>query len=117
METKDIIVYHNPRCSKSRNMVDELAGRDIDFTVFEYLKEDLNVAMISDVLAKLQIEPIELMRKGESDFKEQIKGKELSNEQLIQKMVEFPKLIERPIVIRGEKAIIGRPLENINKLL
>lgn len=116
MEAK-IKVYHNPRCSKSRNAINELTERGVDFEVFEYLKEELSPELIKNVLAKLKMSATELLRKGEADYKEHVKNKDLSESQIIDLMVEFPKLIERPIVIKGENAIIARPLEKINTLI
>lgn len=117
METKNLVVFHNPRCSKSRNVVSELESRKEDFSVFEYLKEDLSIDLLEEVLGKLKMNPEDVLRRGEADYKAFVKGKNLSREELIQKMIDYPKLIERPIIIKGNRAVIGRPLENINDLL
>ena len=110
-------IYHNPRCAKSRNSYNLLKERDLEFETVEYLKTPLTKEELTDLLAKLDMPAKDLVRKGEAVFKEKFKGKELSEEQWIEAMVEFPKLIERPIVERGDKAVIGRPIENVIYLI
>ncbi len=110
-------IYHNPRCSKSRQGLSILNEAKVDFEIIEYLKTPPSKKEIKDLLSKLNMEPIQLIRKNESDWKENFKGKDLSNEQIIDAMVAFPKLIERPIVIHGNKAVIGRPPEIITSIL
>lgn len=112
-----IKLYHNNRCSKSRNSCNLLLEKGIEFETIEYLKTPLNKEDLTDLLTKLNIPAKELIRKGEADFKEHFKGKELSEEQWIEAMVKFPKLIERPIVVKGNKAVIGRPIEKVIDLL
>jgi len=109
-------VYHNPRCSKSRCAIAYLEEQNQTFEVVEYLKESLTEPEIKELLKKLDMNAEDLIRKGEPAFKENFKGKQLSENEWIRAMVEYPKLIERPIVVKGEKAIIARPLENINLL-
>lgn len=109
-------VYHNPRCSKSRNALSYLEEKDLSFEIVEYLKEPLSKEDIEDLLKMLGIPAKDLIRKNEAIFKEQFKGKELSEDEWINAMVEYPKLIERPIVVKGEKAVIARPTENIDQL-
>lgn len=111
-------IYHNPRCSKSRTTLDLLKGKvsESNISVVEYLKNTPSESEIRDVLAKLNISAKELIRVKEADFAE-FKGKDLSEDEFIKLMVERPKLIERPIVIHGDKAIIGRPPENVFKLV
>jgi len=110
-------IYHNPRCSKSRQGLSILNEAKVDFEIIEYLKTPLSKKEIKDLLSKLNMEPIQLIRKNETDWKENFKGKDLSNEQIIDAMVAFPKLIERPIVINGNRAVIGRPPEIITSIL
>lgn len=110
-------IYHNPRCSKSRDSYNLLTEKEIDFETIEYLKTPLTKEELTDVLAQLSIPAKDLIRKGEKDFKENFKGKELSEEQWIEAMLAFPKLIERPIVVKGDKAVIGRPLEKVIELI
>ena len=110
-------IYHNPRCSKSRqtlNIIKE-SGQDVD--IVEYLKTPPTVEELEEVLQKLNL-PVEyLIRTGEEIYKTEYKGKDLSDEEWIKALVEHPKMLERPIVIKDDKAILGRPPENVNKLL
>ena len=110
-------IYHNPRCSKSRDSFNLLTEKGIEFETVEYLKTPLTKEELKDLLVKLNIPAKDLVRKGEKDFKEKFKGKELSEEQWIDAMLQFPKLIERPIVVRGDKAVIGRPIEKVIDLI
>jgi len=110
-------IYHNTRCSKSRDSFNLLIEKGIDFETIEYLKTPLSKAEITDLLVKLGMPAKDLIRKSEAIFKEQYKGKELTEEQWIDAMVEHPKLIERPIVVKGNKAVIGRPIELVVELI
>lgn len=110
-------IYHNPRCSKSRQTLSLLIDNDVDPEIFEYLKTPPTKAELTEVIQMLGIKPFELIRKGEAIFKEKYKGKELSDEAWIEAMVENPKLIERPIVIDGNQARLGRPPELVLELL
>jgi arsenate reductase (glutaredoxin) len=105
--------YHNPRCSKSRQGLALLNSKKINYDVIEYLKTPLNKSELIDILDLLDINPMDLIRKGEAVFKEQIKGKNLNDEQIIELMIKEPKLIERPILVNDGKAVIGRPAENL----
>ena len=110
-------IYHNPRCSKSRqtlNIIKE-SGQDVD--IVEYLKTPPTVEELEEVLKKLNL-PVEyLIRTGEEIYKTEYKGKDLSDEEWIKALVEHPKMLERPIVVKDDQAILGRPPENVNKLL
>lgn len=88
----------------------------IEPTIVEYLKTPLTSSELEDLLVKLGMEPGDLMRKGEADYKEQVKGKTLSRSELVAKMIAFPKLIERPIFVKGDKAVVGRPGERLLEL-
>ncbi len=110
-------IYHNPRCSKSRQGLEILKNANVDFEIIEYLKHPISTAEISTILTKLHLKPIDLVRTNESIWKENFKGKDLSDADIIKAMVENPKLIERPIVINGDKAVIGRPPEKISSIL
>ncbi len=112
-----IKIYHNNRCSKSRCAIDLLNEKNVKYEVVEYLNDTPSFAEMKEIISLLKIHPIELIRKGEADFKDNFKGKELSDDQWIQAMIDFPKLIERPIVINGNKAVIGRPTERILTIL
>ena len=112
-----IKIYHNPRCSKSREGLTIVQESGKKFEIVEYLKETPTFEELSSILSLLEITPIELIRKNEAIWKEKYKGTELSSDELITAMIENPKLIERPIVINNGKAIIGRPPENIKQIL
>lgn len=113
----DIIVYHNPRCSKSRQALQFLDEKGLEYTVIEYLKSPLSEQELKMILKKLKVNAASIIRKGESVFKENFKGKDLTEEEYISAMVNFPKLIERPIVIKGNQAVIARPHDRIESLL
>jgi arsenate reductase (glutaredoxin) len=110
------IIFHNPRCSKSRQALELLKEKTSEVEVVEYLKTPPTAEELKGIVAKLGIQAQELIRKNEQIFKDHYKGKELSNEEWIAAMVEHPKLIERPIIIKGQKAVIGRPPENVGQL-
>jgi len=110
-------IYHNPRCSKSRDSFNLLIEKGLDFETIEYLKTPLTKKELKDLLSKLNIPAKDLIRKGEKIFKDNYKGKEMTENQWIEAMLEFPKLIERPIIVKGNKAVIGRPIEKVIDLL
>ena len=112
-----IKIYHNTRCSKSRAGLKILEESGQNFEVITYLNTPLTKEELGDILTILQISPLELVRKNEKIWKEQYKGKDLSEDQIIESMVQNPKLIERPIVIKGNQGVIGRPPENIKDLI
>lgn len=110
-------IFHNPRCRKSREGLQILEDSKKDFEVVLYLENPPSEKELKMIILKLGITPIELVRKGETDWKENFKGVDLSDDEIIKAMVAYPKLIERPIVISGDKAVIGRPPERIKDLL
>lgn len=110
-------IYHNSRCSKSRCTLDIINEKGEDVTIIEYLKTPLDKNKIKELLEKLKMPASDLIRKGEADFKENYKGKTLTESEWIDAMVKFPKLIERPIVVKGNKAVIGRPPEKVLELM
>lgn len=110
-------IYHNPRCRKSREALNLLQEQGVEPTIVEYLNTPLSKSELSDVISKLGIRPEELLRKGEAIFKSDFKGKDLSDEEWIDAMIEHPKLMERPIVVSGSKAVVGRPPEKVLELL
>lgn len=112
-----ITVYHNSRCSKSRCALEFLQEKNLDFEVIEYLKDVPTKTQLKTLIAQLGIKPQELIRTSEEEFKSHFKGKNLSDDEWIDAMVKFPKLIERPIVVKNGKAVIARPTERINELL
>lgn len=109
MADKDLTYYHNPRCSKSREGLALLQEKGVEPTVVKYLDEIPSESEFRQLLAKLDIPAVELVRKSESYFKEKLKGLTLTEDEWIQVMLENPKLIERPILVKGNKAIVGRP--------
>ena len=113
----EVKVYHNPRCTKSRNSLAYLDEKGVSYDVHLYLQDTLTNKEFKQILIKLGMKPQELLRKNEAIFKEQFKGKELTDDQWIEVMIEFPKLMERPIVVKGNRAVVGRPTEKINELL
>ncbi len=113
-----IRIFHNPRCSKSRQTLKLIRDAGIDPEVIEYLESPPSTRELGQILKKLGIEPRELMRKGEAIYKELgLAKRDLSRKEAIELLHEHPRLIERPIVIRGDRAVIGRPPENVLELL
>lgn len=112
-----IQIYHNPRCSKSRTCENFLSELKQPYEVIRYLDNPLSFSEIKSLLEKLAIPADELIRKSEKIWKENYKNLNLSQDETIQAMVDNPILIERPIIVNGNKAVIGRPLENIDKIL
>ena len=112
-----LTIYHNNRCSKSREGICFLENLKQPFEVINYLDNVPTFNELEAIIKKLNIKPIELVRIKEKDWTENFKGKTLSDKEIIEAMIQFPKLIERPIVINGEKAVIARPTDLINKVL
>mgnify|MGYP000412502748 FL=1 len=112
-----IKIYHNPRCKKSREGLAILEKSNKKFEIVRYLDDIPSAETLSEMIKLLEITPIQLIRKTESIWKEHFKGKELSDAKIIEAMISNPKLIERPIVINNNKAVIGRPPENIISIL
>lgn len=108
-----ITVYHNPRCGKSRECLTFLENAKHDYEVVKYLENPMNYNELSEIISKLNINPIELIRTKESIWIENYKNKNLSDTEIIQTMVDHPILMERPIAVYGKKATIVRPLETI----
>lgn len=109
-------IYHNPRCRKSRETLEMIREKGIEVEVVEYLKQPMTEFELKHVLDKLNIGAEQLIRKGENLYKEKYKGKNLSESQWIKAMAENPVLMERPIVVKENKAVLGRPPENVKKL-
>ncbi len=111
-------ILHNPRCSKSRQTLALLEENGLDFEVLEYLKTPPTQKQLKTILSLLGAEPRDIMRKGEAEYKESgLNDDTLSKAEQIKRMVAFPKVIERPIVFSQQKAIVGRPPENVLKLV
>jgi len=111
-------IYHNPRCSKSRAAMELLTEKGIEPQVVKYLDTPPDRETLLDLLKMLGLEPRELMRKGEQEYKDNnLSDESLTRDELIDAMLKYPRLIERPIVIKDGKAAIGRPIENIIEIL
>jgi arsenate reductase (glutaredoxin) len=109
-------IYHNPRCSKSRETLQLLQQHNVDIEVVEYLTQPLSAAQLTSLLAKLNVSAIDIMRTKEPEFKQQNLAN-ADDQQLLAALVDTPKLMERPIVVHGDLACIGRPPENVLTLL
>lgn len=113
-----VTIYHNPKCSKSRQALALLQERGIEPRVIEYLKTPPDAATLKSILKKLKLEPRALMRRKEAEYKtNRLDDASLSDDQLVAAMVSHPKLIERPIVLSGSKAALGRPPEAVLEIL
>ncbi len=113
-----ITIFHNPKCSKSRQTLALMVEKGISPNVVEYLKDVPTVEKLSEILMLLGLEPRQLMRLKEKEYGENnLADKDLTRDQLIQAMHDFPRLIERPIVLANGKAAIGRPPEDVLKIL
>lgn len=110
-------IYHNPRCSKSRQTLQLIKDANAEVEIVEYLNAIPSKEELKDILEKLNLNAVDILRKGEADYKENFKGKELNNDEWIDAMIKYPKLIERPIVVKGNKAVLGRPPENVLELI
>lgn len=115
--TSKAIIFHNPRCSKSREALGLLQHSNREIEVIEYLKNTPSQADLEKLIKFLGIKPFDLIRKGEPIFKSKFKDKKRSDKQWIETMLKYPELIERPIVVSGNKAVIGRPPSLVLDLL
>ncbi len=113
-----VTLYYNPRCSKSRQTLDLLQERGIEPEIIEYLEDPPDAAQLDDLLQLLQLQPRDLMRKEEAEYAELgLDAPTLTREQLIQAMISHPRLIQRPIVVHGGRAALGRPPERVLEIL
>jgi len=111
-------IYHNPRCSKSRQTLDILNQKKVDVKIIEYLKTPPSKKQLQQILVALALKPQDIMRKKEAEYvKSGLANLELSEDKQIELMIANPKVIERPIVVCGDKAVVGRPPENVLGLL
>lgn len=114
----DLTLYHNPRCSKSRSTLQLLEDRGVQPTLVRYLETPPNAEQLRDLLSKLGISARQLLRTGEDEYRElNLADSALSDADLIDAMAAHPRLIERPILVAGDRAVIGRPPENVLELL
>lgn len=112
-----IEIYHNPRCSKSRAGLQYIKEHTDDYKIIEYLKDPFDEAKLKKIIVKLNITPFDLVRTQEALYKSDLKGKNFTDDEWIKILLENPKLIKRPIVVKDNKAIWGVPAEEIQKLL
>lgn len=110
-------IYHNPRCRKSRETLQIIIDKGVDPQIIEYLKTPFSKEELKEILSILKLSAKDLIRKNEAVYKEQFKNKELSENEWLDILVQNPVLIERPIVVSENKAVLGRPPENVNQLL
>ena len=110
-------IYHNPRCSKSRNALKLIHEKGFDIEIVEYLKTPLNANELSSLIKLLGLTPEEIVRKNEEIFKKEFKGKDLTEEQWLEALISNPKLIQRPIITTQKKGIIGRDENELSKFL
>lgn len=114
----DVTIYHNPRCSKSRQALQLLEAAGATHEVVKYLEAPLDAKGLDSLLTKLGLEPQDVMRTGEDTYKELgLKNKAMSREEGIQVLVDHPILLERPIVVKGDRAVVARPPERVQELL
>lgn len=116
MATDKTIIFHNARCSKSREAMNYLKDQHSEIEVIDYLK-GVSKTQLQDVINMIGVKPEELVRKGETIFKENYKGQTFTDDEWIDLMVKHPVLIERPIVIKNGKAVIGRPIQKVVDLV
>lgn len=115
---KEIIIYHNPKCSKSRKALEIIKSKNVDPTIILYLEKKFSKTEVKNLLSKLGLFIRDILRTGEDEYKNNnLKNEKFSDDELINFLIKFPKLLQRPIVIKNSKAVIGRPLENILNLL
>ncbi len=112
-----IKIYHNPRCKKSRAGLQYLREKGIEPEVIEYLKNPLSEADVKDLLVRLHKKPTEIIRTQEAIYKSDFKGRNFTDDEWVKILLEYPKLIQRPIVVKGPKAILGDPASEIDVLL
>ena len=113
-----ITIYHNPKCSKSRKALEIIKSKNIEPTIILYLTNKLSKNEIKNLLLRLRLSIRDILRTGENEYKKNnLKNENLSDDTLVEFIIKFPKLLQRPIVIKNNKAVIGRPPENILKLL
>jgi len=112
-----ITIYHNPRCSKSRQCKIMLEDLGKEIKIVNYTKKLFTEESLKEVIKLLKIKPLDLVRKNEQEWKEFYRGKELTDAEVIIAMVNHPKLIQRPIVVNKSKAVIGRPMEAVLEII
>ena len=115
---KEVIIYHNPKCSKSRKALEIIKSKNYEPIIILYLVNKLSKTEVKNLLSKLGLSIRDILRTGEDEYKNNnLKNEKLSDDKLIEILIKFPKLLQRPIVVKNNKAVIGRPPENILDIL
>ena len=115
---KEVIIYHNPKCSKSRQALEIIKSKNFEPTIILYLVNKLSKTEVENLLSKLELSIRDILRTGEDEYKNNnLKNENLSDDELMDFLIKFPKLLQRPIIVKNNKAVIGRPPENILNLL
>jgi arsenate reductase len=117
MAKRKITVYYNPRCSKCREAVDVLEGAHCEIEIIEYLKDIPTKKELKDLLMKLGLKPLDIIRTNEPVFEKKFANKKFTDAEWIQIIIENPILLQRPILVDGYKAVIGRPVEKVIELV
>lgn len=112
-----IKIYHNPRCSKSRAGLQYLTDNNIEFSIVDYLKEGITKEKIQEFVVKTGLPVINLVRQHEDYYKQEMKGKDLSDDAIIDAIVANPRLLHRPIMVKGDKAVFAQPPEKVQEIL
>lgn len=112
-----IKIYHNPHCSKSRSGLKYLQSKTSDYTVYNYIKKGLKEEDLKEIILKMNVHPSELVRENEELFKKELKGKNYTDIEWIKIICDNPKLLRRPLIVSKYKAVIGDPVENIDKII
>lgn len=110
-------IYHNPRCSKSRKGLQYLEEKGCNFEIVKYLEEGIDETELTELIAKSGKSPFDFVRQHEQQYKDEYKGKILSDEEWVKVLVKNPKLLHRPIIVNGDKAVLGNPIENIDGVI
>ena len=110
------VIYHNPRCRKSRAGLEYLKSKTQEFQIRDYTKDGLSEKDLQEILLKTNLEPTDLVRKQEDVYKKELKGRSFTREEWIRILCDNPKLLQRPVILAKHKAILGDPPENINQL-
>jgi|TARA_B110000444_G_scaffold244392_1_gene263818 arsenate reductase len=111
------IIYHNNRCAKSREAIIYLKNLNFELEIVEYLNSPLSYLQLDNLIRLLQVSPIDIIRKNENDWKSNFAESELQDEELIYAILEYPKLMQRPIVVIGNRGVVARPISLIENLL
>ena len=110
-------IYHNPRCKKSRAGLQYLKDKNVEFEVVEYLKDPLSRDELKDILVKMNKKPADIIRTQEEIYRKNFRGREFTDDEWVAILLEHPRMIQRPLVVKAYKALLGDPAENIENIL